>query len=484
MKSDKFEKISITKKSKNIPRWYTDVIQKAEIADYGPVRGTMVIRPYGYAMWERVKSEFDKLIKKFGVENAYFPLFIPMSLLKREKEHVEGFSPELAVVTHGGGKKLAEPLAVRPTSETVMYESYSKWISSWRDLPIKINQWNNIVRWEKRTYFFLRTLEFLWQEGHTAHATYDEAEEMVLNALNSYEKIYKELFALPCIVGEKSETEKFAGALHTYSVEILMPDGKILQAATSHNLGQNFSKVFDISFQNEEGKTEFVWQTSWGLSTRSLGGMFLVHGDDNGLVVPPKIAPIKAVVIPILGKNDEKIIKYSNKVVDLLSKHNSKFLGEVKIWDDPEKSYGWKVNEAELKGIPVFISIGSREMQERTITLTDRLGIHKNKLFKLEDAPMSLDVVLKKLQRSIYDKAKADLAKNIKSVKTYDEFKEIMKSSRSFVKAFWCGDKECERKIKEETKATTRVKCTDCSQKGKCVYCGKPGDVWYFGQSY
>jgi len=346
------DKKSLTKKSENISDWYTDVILASGMADYGPVRGTVVIMPYGYAIWEYIQADFNKAIKRMGVQNAYFPLFIPMKLLQKEETHVKGFAPELAVVTHGGGEKLAEPLAVRPTSETIMYEMYSKWISSWRDLPLKINQWNNVVRWEKRTYFFLRTLEFLWQEGHTAHATSDEAEEMTLSALSEYEKIYKDVYAMAGVVGRKSEAEKFAGADHTYTIEFLMPDGKALQGCTSHHLGQNFSKAFDISFQDKEGKSEFVYQTSWGLSTRSIGGLILAHGDDSGLVIPPRLAPIKAVVIPILGKKDAEVLKFCKKIKEEIQKAESIFPGDAAIWDDPDKSYGWKANNAELKGSP------------------------------------------------------------------------------------------------------------------------------------
>ncbi|MCX6794021.1 MAG: proline--tRNA ligase, partial [Candidatus Gottesmanbacteria bacterium] len=294
--NQQFEKKELKKKSENLSQWYTDVILKAELADYAPVKGTMVIRPYGYALWEAVQEIFNRMMKTRGIENAYFPLFIPLSLLEKEKEHVEGFSPQLALVTIGGGEKLKDPLVVRPTSETIMYFMYAKWIHSWRDLPMLINQWNNVIRWEKRTYLFLRTTEFLWQEGHTAHATEKEDMDMVLSALEWYRQIHEDYLAVPVVCGVKSETEKFAGAKRTYTIEALMPDGKALQAATSHNLGQNFSKVFDIKFQTKDGKTDYVWQTSWGLTTRVLGGLFLTHGDDNGIILPPKIAPIQIII--------------------------------------------------------------------------------------------------------------------------------------------------------------------------------------------
>lgn len=456
-----------------------------KLADYGPVRGTMVIRPYGYAIWENIQNEFNKSIRIIGVKNAYFPLFIPMSLLQREKTHIKGFAPQLAVVTHGGGKKLTEPLAVRPTSETIMYKMYAKWISSWRDLPLKINQWNNVVRWEKRTYFFLRTLEFLWQEGHTAHASYEEAEEMAKDALYLYEKIYKDVYAMAGLVGVKSDAEKFAGANHTYTIEFLMPDGKILQGATSHHLGDNFSKVFEIKFQDKEGSSKYVYQTSWGLSTRSIGGMILVHGDDNGLVLPPKLAPVKVAIIPVTGKKDELIFKYCEKVKKAIESV-SKFPGDVEILLDSEKSYGWRVNDAELRGISVKIAIGTRELEEKICTLSFRLEDFGQKLVRFEEIGEKIEEMLTVIQNQMYERSLKQLEENIHSAKTYQEFKEIMKLKRGFIKAYWCGDPLCEAKIKEETKATTRLRTfDDKSQGGKCIYCGNNAeDIWYFGQAY
>jgi prolyl-tRNA synthetase len=481
-----FEKKLLTKKSVDTSRWYTEVIQLAELADYGPARGTMVIRPYGYAIWENVQFEFNRSIEELGVENAYFPLFIPMSLLKKEKTHVKGFAPELAVVTHGGGKKLLEPLVVRPTSETVMYQMYAKWISSWRDLPLKINQWNNVVRWEKRTYFFLRTLEFLWQEGHTAHADYEEAEQMTRDALNAYEKLYKEEFAMPGLTGVKSNAEKFAGADHTYTIEFLMPDGKILQGATSHHLGDNFSKVFDINFQDKNGKSQYVQQTSWGLSTRSLGGMILMHGDDNGLIIPPKLAPIKVVIIPVLGKKDKEIFKFCEQVEKEIKGAESSFPGRVDIAKDSEKSFGWKVNEADIKGIPLKISVGTRELDEKTVTISPRLNKLTDKLVKISDLGDKVEEMLSDMQDEMYRNAEKNLYDNIHETKDYKEFKKIMNSKRGYIKAFWCEDAKCEEKIKDETKATTRLKDLDAKKKnGKCIYCDKKASyIWYFGQAY
>lgn len=486
MSEEKFAKRLLTKKSKDISKWYTEVIQLAELADYGPARGTMVIRPYGYAIWEFIQKEFNQKIKKLGVANAYFPLFIPMHLLEREKEHVEGFAPELAVVTYGGGKKLEEPLAIRPTSETIMYEMYAKWIHSWRDLPLLLNQWNNVVRWEKRTYFFLRTLEFLWQEGHTAHATYNEAEEMVLAALKAYEDLYRETFALPATVGIKSDAEKFAGANHTYGIELIMPDGKVLQAATSHNLGDNFSKPFNISFQDKDGKNKFVFQTSWGLSTRSIGGLILAHGDDKGLVIPPKLAPVRVIIIPVLGKRDDDVLKYCQKVKVSLEGKTSAFPGEVRIDDDREKSFGWKVNDAEIKGIPLRITIGPREVDEKTVSFGSRVDEVGPTISRLGDVFLKSEELLTAVQNKMLAGAEKVLAENTHEVENYEEFKKLMKTKRGFIKAFWCGNPKCEEKIKTETKATTRVLPFEKTKTaGKCIYCGnKARDLWYFGQPY
>ena len=482
------EKKEITKKSENISEWYNDVILKAQLADYGPVKGTMVIRPYGFALWENVQKVLDAMFKSAGVENAYFPLLIPMSLLKREQAHVEGFSPELAVVTIGGGEELAEPLAIRPTSETIMYEMYGKWIQSWRDLPMIINQWNNVLRWEKRTYLFLRTSEFLWQEGHTAHATEDEAVGMQTKALEWYRKTYEEYYAMPVLTGTKSETEKFAGAKTTYTIEALMPDGKALQGATSHNLGQNFSKAFDIHFQNKEGQNDFVWQTSWGFSTRSLGGLFLVHGDDQGLVLPPKIAPVKVAIIPILGKDDESILTYAKQISLALTAAASSFEGRVKLMDEDWKTMGWKSNEAELKGIPLRIVIGKKEVERKTVTIKTRIEIDGQTQFEanLETVADIVESLLQKLQQQLYDNAKKYLDENTHIMDSYEEFKKIMSTSRGFLKALWCEDATCEKKIKDETKASTRLLPFDpAGEDGKCIACENPAKHrWVFAQAY
>ncbi len=482
--SDKFEKKELKKKSESLSDWYNDVVLKAELADYGPAKGSMVIRPYGYAIWEKVQATLDSWFKEYGVQNAYFPLLIPMSLLNKEKEHVKGFSPELAVVTHGGGKELAEPLVVRPTSETIMYQMYQKWISSWRDLPYLINQWNNVVRWELRTYLFLRTSEFLWQEGHTVHEDEGQAIEMALTALEWYRRVYEEYFAIPVIAGVKSESEKFAGAKTTYTVEALMPDGKSLQNGTTHNLAQNFSKPFDLSFQGRDGKKEFGWQTSFGFSTRSMGGLFMVHGDDQGVVIPPKLAPIQVVIIPIYQKNVDhtELDIYVDGIAEDLKGKNIR----VKVDRREGQSVGRKFNDWEVKGVPLRFEIGDREREAKKILATRRDTGEKLEIGRDDVADQSSNQ-LDDIQQSLFNKASEFLKNNTHEVSDYEEFKRIMANERGFIKAFWCEDAECEAKIKEETKATTRVKPVDLTEgkTGKCIYCGKEStNIWYFGQSY
>ncbi|MBI4137419.1 proline--tRNA ligase [Candidatus Roizmanbacteria bacterium] len=482
-----FTKQQLTKKSDDLSKWYTEVVQQAGLAEYAPVKGCIIIRPYAYAIWERVQEVFNKWIKQDGVENAYFPLFIPHALLEKEKEHVQGFSPELAVVTIGGGEELAEPLVVRPTSETIMYDTFSKWISSWRDLPFKINQWCNIVRWEKRTFPFLRTMEFLWQEGHTVHANEEDTVEMVKKALEWYRRVYEELFAVPVIAGIKSAAERFAGGKDTYTVEALMPDGKALQGGTSHNLGQNFAKAFGILYQDADGKTQIPWQTSWGLSTRSLGGLFLVHGDDNGLILPPKVAPIIVAIYPIFGKDDEKVRSFAQKLKEMIDAKSDAFPGKVVIYDDPEKSFGWRVNEGELRGIPLAIPVGLKEVESNTVTVRYRSGGLENEVVSLEEnVSENIEKLLVKLQQHLLNKAKIFQEEHTYTVDSYDEFKKIMSTSRGFIKAFWCENPICEAKIKEETKATTRVKSFDeKKEEGTCLYCGNSASYrWYFAQAY
>ncbi len=478
-----FEKKELKKKSENLSDWYTDVILKAKIADYAPVKGCMVIRPYGYAVWEATQDALNRMMKSAGIENAYFPLFIPHSLLEKEKEHVKGFSPELAVVTIGGGEKLKDPLVVRPTSETIMYDMYAKWVHSWRDLPVLINQWNNVVRWEKRTYLFLRTTEFLWQEAHTAHESEKEAIDMVMKGLDWYRQIYEDYFAMPVVLGRKSETEKFAGAKTTFTVEALMPDGKALQGGTSHNLGQNFSKAFEISYQTKDGKTDVVWQTSFGFSTRSLGGLFLTHGDDSGLILPPKIAPIQVVIIPIYKGDEgrEKLLDYCGEIRDALVGQGMR----VRLDDRENQSVGRKFNEWEVKGVPVRLEIGSKEMTDRAVTIARRDTGQKHVVERKDFLPL-IEKILKDIQSELFAKAKVFLEANTRDVSQFSEFEEIMRTTRGFIRAFWCEDASCEAAIKEKTKASTRCLPLDAEkEKGICVHCGKPAvHRWLFGQSY
>lgn len=473
---------SIPKKSEDLSAWYNDVIEKAKIAEHGPVRGTVILRPLGYALWEEIQKYLDKKIKELGSKNAYFPLFIPNSLLDKEKKHVEGFSPELAVVTHAGGEKLSEPVVVRPTSETIMYDAYSRWIHSFRDLPLIINQWNNVVRWEKRPYLFLRTTEFLWQEGHGAHATSEENQKMVDNAMTSYVDTYKEVLAIYGYRGKKSETEKFAGADSTLTFEVLSPDGKVIQACTSHNLGQNFSKVFNIKFQDEKGQEQYVWQNSWGYSTRSLGALILVHGDDNGLILPPNVAPVQVRIIPIVTKTSDnhKIEKLAKQVFENLKSH------EIRTeLDQSNQSPGWKFNQTDLEGVPLRIEIGSTEVNSQEVRVVRR-DTKEAANIKLHELAEGVKKLLENIQNDLYEKSKKMTLENTRAVKNYEEFKEIMKTKRGFIEAFWCEDEACEVKIKEETKATTRCLPLEVGEaKGTCVYCGKEAKHrWLFGQSY
>ncbi|MBI2010954.1 MAG: proline--tRNA ligase [Candidatus Colwellbacteria bacterium] len=473
------EKRDLPKKTEDLSGWYNKVVLLAELADYGPARGTMIYRPYGYAIWELIQKEMDRLIKEKGVANAYFPLFIPESLINKESKHIEGFSPELAVVTIGGGEELKEKLVVRPTSETIMYEAYARWIDSWRDLPLMINQWNNVVRWEKRPYLFIRTTEFLWQEGHTAHANHDEAWQMVLWAMEMYTKIYEDFLALPGYAGRKSESEKFAGADITLTYESLMPGGKALQSSTSHDLGQNFSKPFNISFLNNEGQREFVWQTSWGLSTRSIGGMIMAHGDDGGLRLPPRLAPIQVIILPV--GNEAKIIDFSRKLVDKLKESGIR----AELDDGENETLGSKINNWELKGVPIRIEIGPKELEEKNITAVRRDNGKKQSL-KQGGLAEQIKNLLDDIQNNLYKEAKKFLEANTKEVNNYEEFKKLMAENRGFILAFWCEAPDCEEKIKAETKTTTRCLPLEAKEEnGLCIYCGKTAKhKWLFARSY
>lgn len=474
---DKFDKKNLKKKSEDFSDWYTDVVLKAELADYAPIKGCMVIRPNGYAIWENIQKYLDGLIKKRGVENAYFPIFIPESYLHREKEHVEGFSPETAVVTFAGGEELSERLVVRPTSETIMYEMYKQWTQSYRDLPILINQWNNVVRWEKRTYLFLRTSEFLWQEGHCAHKTHEESTEIVMFALDAYAKTYQNLLCLYGVSGIKSEAEKFAGADKTYTYEMLMPDGKALQGCTSHDLGQNFAKAFDWSVLGPDQEKIYPWQNSWGFSTRSIGGLVMVHGDDSGLVLPPQVALNQIVIVPIpnSGVPSEFVEKVKNELKNF----------RVKVDVREGETAGYKFNKWEVQGIPIRIEIGLKEADTGLVTVARRDNFAKTQV-KVEELGEKMEQMLEHIQNELLERHKKFTEENTHRIDSYDDFKRIMASSKGFIDAFWCESVECEKRIKEETKASTRCLPLDARETiGKCIYCGSSASHrWLFAQAY
>lgn len=463
----------ITPRNVDYSRWYTDVILQAKLADYSPVKGAMVIRPNGYAIWEMIQQNLDRMFKETGHENAYFPLLIPESFMHKEAEHVEGFSPECAVVTIGGGEKLEEPLYIRPTSETIIWSMYKKWIMSYRDLPILINQWANVLRWELRTRLFLRTSEFLWQEGHTAHETYEEAEEETKLILNIYKKFAEEFLAIPVIAGKKSDAEKFAGALHTYSIEAMMQDKKALQAGTSHNLGQNFAKAFDVKFQDKDGKLQYVWATSWGVSTRLIGALIMTHGDDNGVVIPPKVAQKQIVIVPIWRGEEEKkqVLAYADEVRSELRKEFNVIL------DDREQfKPGYKFAEWELQGIPLRLEIGPRDVAKNGMVMVRRDILKKEFVTKagiLETVRNTLNL----MQKEMLEKARQFQQENTHEVDDYEEFKKIIEEQGGFLNSHWCGDPECEAQVKADTKATIRnIPFDRKEEKGKCIVCGKESE--------
>lgn len=475
-----FDKKGVTKKSENMSDWYIDVLTKSGMVDYSPVKGCIVYRPLAYSIWEEVQNYMNQGLKEMGVENSYFPLFIPESFLKKEASHVEGFSPELAVVTYAGGEELEEKLVVRPTSETIMYTMYAKWIQSHRDLPLKLNQWNNVVRWEKRTYPFIRGAEFLWQEAHTAHATHEECWQQVLDALDLYAKTYEELMAIPVIKGLKSQSEKFAGAVNTTTCENIMPDGKALQSCTSHDLGQNFSKAFEVMFQDQNGQNQYVHQTSFGYSTRSLGGLVMMHGDDQGLVLPPRIAPTQIVVIPI--GTDSEVFNVAEKITHELKSVNLK----VKLDNRTDYSLGFKRNEYELKGVPCRIELGQKELEQGVISITLRHNAHKEQI-ALNALTTRIPQLLEQMQSEMFQKAKTMQAGMTHEAKNYDEFKEIMQTHKGFIKVYWNENKDLEAKIKEETKATTRCMPFDMqlAEPGIDFMTGEKAEkIWLFAQAY
>ncbi len=460
--------LKITPRTQDFSKWYNDIVSKADLAEHSSVKGCMIIKPYGYAIWEKIQQSLDRIIKSKGVKNAYFPLFIPQSFLEKEAEHVEGFNPELAIVTHGGGKKLDEPLVVRPTSETIMYDAYSRWIKSYRDLPLLINQWANIVRWEKRPRLFLRTTEFLWQEGHTAHATAEQAQEFTIDMLNMYASFAEDFLAMPVKKGRKPQFDKFAGALDTYSIEAMMQDGKALQAGTSHNLGTNFASAFNIQYLDEDNKLQLVHQTSWGVSTRLMGGIIMVHSDDQGLRLPPNIAPIQVVIVPIYKTDDEehKIMQIAEQIKKDLTKFS------VHIDNDSKKSPGWKFNEWEQKGVPIRIEIGPKDLTREEVVLFRRDTGNKENI-DIKNVSKIVPDVLASIQTTLYQQAIEFAEKNTYSTDDWDEFKKIMDEKSGFIYSHWCGEQKCEDEIKEITKANIRhIPFEQREEKGKCVKCG------------
>jgi prolyl-tRNA synthetase len=467
---------TITPRSKDFSQWYLDVIRVAELADHSPVRGCMVIRPGGYAIWERIQQELDRRIKETGHQNAYFPLFIPESFLKKEAQHVEGFAPELAVVTHGGGKLLEEPLVVRPTSETIIYAMYSKWINSYRDLPLLINQWANVVRWELRTRLFLRTTEFLWQEGHTAHATEANAEEETLRMLEVYRDFAENEMALPVFTGRKTDSEKFAGALRTFSIEAMMQDGKALQAGTSHSLGQNFSVPFNVRYQDDAGQMQYCWMTSWGVSTRLIGALIMAHSDDNGLVLPPRLAPLGAVIVPIWASDEEKALTL--EAADRI-KRSLAGITTVKIDDRDQMRPGWKFSEWESRGVPARIEVGPKDVAKEQAVLVRRDN-RKKEFLPMSAVRERLPLLHAEMQHDLFEKAREFRDTHIRVIDDYAEFKEYMKAGEGFALSHWCGDREVEAKVKDETKATIRNIPLDKfsnprpEEAGACLVTGRP----------
>jgi len=462
---------NLTARSEDYSRWYNDLVQQAELADYAPVKGCMVIRPHGYALWENIQRGLDGMFKETGHSNAYFPLFIPESFMKKEADHVEGFAPECAVVTHGGGKKLEEPLYIRPTSETIIYHMYSKWIQSYRDLPLLLNQWANVVRWEMRTRLFLRTTEFLWQEGHTAHATDAQAEEETLQMLDVYYRFARDFMAIDPIRGLKTDSEKFAGAVRTYCIEAMMQDHRALQAGTSHNLGQNFAKAFDVKYQSEGGQMEYVWNTSWGVSTRLVGALIMAHSDDNGLVAPPRLAPVQVVVIPIARKDDERTQVL--QVVDQLEA-SLKDLVRLRVDRRFEVSPGWKFNEWELKGACLRLELGPRDVAAGQVTAVSRLDRSKENI-PLDKVADRVPEMLDELQATLLENYRKMQSDHTHEVDDYGRFNEILDGDGGFLLSHWCGGAECEAKVKAETKATIRCIPLDAPEEsGTCVSCKGP----------
>ncbi|WP_293665603.1 proline--tRNA ligase [Tepidibacter sp.] len=469
----------ITPMEVEFPQWYTDVILKTDLVDYSPVKGFMVIKPYGFGIWENIQAFADRRFKETGHKNCYFPLLIPESLLTKEAEHVEGFAPEVAWVTHGGHNELAERLCVRPTSETIICSMYSKWLKSYRDLPYLYNQWCSVVRWEKTTRPFLRTSEFLWQEGHTLHETYEEAKAETLQMLDIYKEVAEDLLAMPVVCGQKSENEKFAGADSTYTIEALMHDGKALQSGTSHFLGQHFTKAFEIQYSDRDGNLANPYHTSWGISTRLIGGLIMVHGDNRGLVLPPRVAPTQVAIVPIAAHKGNVM-----EVVDSIYAGLKESV-RVEVDDRPNYSPGWKFNEWEMKGVPVRLEIGPKDIEKNQVTIFRRDTLEKTQI-PMENLKESIENLLDDIHDGLYNKALKLREEKTYVAKNMDEFKKTIEETPGFIKAMWCGDTECELKVKEETGAT--IRCMPFEQENladTCVCCGKKAEkMAYFAKAY
>ncbi len=469
----------ITNIEEDFAKWYTDIVRKTDLADYTDTKGCIAIKPYGYAIWENIQKYTDDLFKKAGVQNVYMPVLIPENLLQKEKDHVEGFAPEVAWVTQGGGEELDEKLCIRPTSETMFSNLYSKWLSSWRDLPMVYNQWCNVLRWEKETRPFLRSREFLWQEGHTIHESKEEAMERTIQMLNIYESVIQDLLAIPVIKGEKTPSEKFAGADNTYTVETMMHDGRALQSGTSHYFGQNFTKPFEVKFQNKEGKEEYAYQTSWGISTRLIGGVIMAHGDNRGLKLPPRVAPIQVVIVPIAA-HKEGVTEKAQEIYNELSKNY-----RVKLDLRDNYSTGYKFNDWEMRGVPVRIEMGPRDLENGVCVLVRRDTLEKQEV-KLQDLSHELGLLLENIQANMFEDCKKRMKEKTTTATTIEEFEKNMNENQGFIKAMWCGDEACEDKIRELTGAKSR--CIPFEQEhisDTCVCCGKKADkmvIW--GRQY
>ncbi len=476
--------LKLPSRSEDFSEWYNELVLRAELADYAPVRGCMIVRPYGWALWENIQQSLDRRFKATGHMNAAFPLLIPRSFIEKEKHHVAGFSPELAVVTHGGGEELEEPLVVRPTSETIIGHSYAKWIQSYRDLPLLINQWNSVVRWELRTKLFLRTLEFFWQEGHTAHATAEEAETETRQMLEIYRDFAVNEAAIPVIPGLKSESERFAGADQTYSIEAMMGDGKALQSATSHNLGQNFAKAFEIRYLDKNGVLQYCWTTSWGLSTRFIGAIIMVHGDDQGLILPPRLAPYQVVVVPIFKSEEEKILvlETARKIRSELAASNFRVVLDEREGTSP----GFKFNDWEMRGVPLRIEIGPKDVAKGTVVLArrDKPGKEGKSFVPQTGLPVAAAEALDSIQKALYDRALSFRESHTSDPAAYGDFRAAVE--KGFAYSFWCGSADCEQRIKDDTKATLRnIPVDQPEDSGSCICCGQPARKRaYFAKAY